>query len=81
MIKVKSGYYDEWKKLRGVANMVLRSGYLRKTGMLTTELENLFYGFLREVYSKYYNKEEKTYFIKTDIISLRKLFEQNKKTS
>ena len=81
MVKVKSGYYDEWKKLRGVANMVLRSGYLRKTGMLTNELENLFYGFLREVYSKYYNKEEKTYSIKTDIISLRKLFEQNKKTS
>ena len=81
MVKVKSGYYDEWKKLRGVANMVLRSGYLRKTGMLTNELENLFYGFLREVYSKYYNKEEKTYSIKTDIISLRKIFEQNKKTS
>lgn len=75
MVKVKSGYYDEWKKLRGVANMVLRSGYLRKTGVLTTELENLFYGFLREVYNKHYNKEEKAYNIKTDIISLRKLFE------
>ena len=71
MVKVKSGYYDEWKKLRGVANMVLKCGYLRRTGMLTNELENYFYGFLKEVYNKYYNKEEKIYPFKTDIISLR----------
>lgn len=78
MVKVKSGYYDEWKKLRGVANMVLKCGYLRRTGMLTNELENFFYGFLKEVYSKYYNKDEKSYPIKTDIISLRKMFEDSK---
>ena len=71
MVKVKSGYYDEWKKLRGVANMVLKCGYLRKTSMLTSDLENYFYGFLKNVYNKYYNKEEKTYPFKTDIISLR----------
>ena len=71
MVKVKSGYYDEWKKLRGVAHMVLKCGYLRKTGMLTNELENYFYGFLKEIYNKYYNKEEKAYPFKTDIISLR----------
>ena len=76
MVKVKSGYYDEWKKLRGVSNMVLKCGYLRRTGMLTNELENLFYGFLKEVYNKYYNKDEKTYPIKTDIISLREYFEE-----
>lgn len=71
MVKVKSGYYDEWKKLRGVANMVLKCGYLRKTSMLTSDLENYFYGFLKDIYNKYYNKEEKTYPFKTDIISLR----------
>lgn len=77
MVKVKSGYYDEWKKLHGVASMVLKCGYLRRTGMLTTELENYFYGFLRKTYNSYYNKEEKTYPIKTDIISLRKMFEKD----
>lgn len=78
MVKVKSGYYDEWKKLRGVSNMVLKCGYLRKTGMLTDELENYFYGFLKSVYNNYYKKDEKAYSIKTDIISLRKMFEANK---
>ena len=78
MVKVKSGYYDEWKKLRAVSNMVLKCGYLRRTGMLTTELENYFYGFLKELYIKYYNKDEKSYSVKTDIISLRKMFEASK---
>ena len=78
MVKVKSGYYDEWKKLRGVSNMVLKCGYLRKTGMLTDELENYFYGFLKSVYNNYYKKDEKAYSIKTDIISLRKMFEASK---
>ena len=77
MIEVKSGYYDEWKKLRAVASIVLKCGYLRKTGMLTTELGNYFYGFLRKTYNSYQNKEEKTYPIKTDIISLRKMFEKD----
>ena len=58
--------------------MVLKCGYLRRTGMLTTELENYFYGFLRDIYKNYYNKEEKTYPFKTDIISLRKMFEASK---
>lgn len=71
MVKVKTEYYNEWKKLRTVSTMVLKCGYLRKTGMLVNELENLFYGFLRKTYNNYYNKEEKTYPFKTDIISLR----------
>ena len=71
MVKVKTEYYNEWKKLRMVSTMVLKCGYLRKTSMLTSDLENYFYGFLKNVYNKYYNKEEKTYPFKTDIISLR----------
>lgn len=71
MIKVKTEYYNEWKKLRTVSTMVLKCGYLRRTGMLVNELENSFYGFLRRIYNNYYNKEEKTYPFKTDIVSLR----------
>lgn len=71
MVKVKTEYYNEWKKLRTVSTMVLKCGYLRRTGMLVNELENLFYGFLRKTYNNYYNKEEKIYPFKTDIISLR----------
>lgn len=76
MVKVKTEYYNEWKKLRTVSIMVLKCGYLRKTGMLLTELENYFYGFLRDLYKNYYNKEEKTYPFKIDIISLREYFEE-----
>lgn len=77
MVKVKTEYYNEWKKLRMVSVMVLKCGYLRKTGMLTSDLENYFYGFLKDIYSKYYNKEEKTYPFKTDIISLRDRYLSN----
>ena len=76
MVKAKSGYYDEWKKLRNVKDSVLKSGYLRKTSMLVNELENLFYGFLKDIYNKYYDKENKTYPFKTDIISLRNKYEE-----
>lgn len=71
MVKVKTEYYNEWKKLRMISTMFLKCGYLRRTGMLTSDLENYFYGFLKDIYNKYYNKEEKTYPFKTDIISLR----------
>lgn len=74
MVKVKTEYYNEWKKLRSVSTMVLKCGYLRRTGMLNSDLENYFYGFLRDLYKNYYNKEEKTYPFKIDIISLRKMF-------
>lgn len=74
MTKLKTQYYNNWKKLRGIADQTLRCGYITRTGMLTSCLENLFYGFCRNLYSKYCNKEDKSYPFKTDIISLRDMF-------
>ena len=74
MTKCKTAYYNLWKKMRGVADMTLRCGHINKTGMLTSSLENLFYGFCRELYNTDYNKDTKTYPYKTDIISIRDKF-------
>ena len=74
MTKCKTGYYNLWKKLRGVAQTTLRCGYINKTGMLTSSVENLFYGFCKKVYNIYYDKDTKEYPFKTDIISLRERF-------
>lgn len=74
MTKGKTGYYHLWKKLRGVADQTLRCGHINKTGMLTSSVENLFYGFCRELYNNDYNRETKSYPYKTDIISLRDRF-------
>lgn len=74
MTKCKTAYYNEWKKLRGVADQTLRCGYITRTGMLTSALENSFYGFCKDIYNNHYNKETKTYPFKTDIISLRGAF-------
>lgn len=78
MTKCKSAYYNLWKKLRGVKEITLRCGYITKTGMLTSSLENVFYGYCRELYNKYYDKDTKTYPFKTDIISLRNKFYEEK---
>ena len=74
MTKCKTGYYNLWKKMRGVAQTTLRCGYITKTGMLTSSIENLFYGFCRELYNNYYDRDTKEYPFKTDIISLRERF-------
>ena len=74
MTKCKTGYYNLWKKLRGVADQTLRCGYITKTGMLTSSLENTFYGFLKKLYANDYDKDSKSYPYKTDIISLRDKF-------
>ena len=77
MFKAKTGYYDLWKKLRGVATTTLRCGYITKTGMLTSYLENLFYAFCRDAYENDAVKtkgEAPTYPYPTDIISLREKF-------
>lgn len=74
MTKLKTGYYKLWKKLRGVAEITLRCGYITKTGMLTSSIENEFYGYCRSLYKNYYNKETKEYPFKIDIISLRDNF-------
>lgn len=72
--KCKSAYYNQWKKLRGVADQALRCGYITKTGMLINATENLFYGFCKQLHANYFDKETKTYPFKTDIISLREKF-------
>lgn len=74
MTKCKTGYYNLWKKMRGVAQQTLRSGYITKTGMLTSSAENIFYGYCKTLYNNDYNREEKTYPYSTDIISLRNKF-------
>lgn len=74
MTKCKTAYYNEWKKLRGVADQTLRCGYITKTGMLINSLENMFYGFCKNIFNTERNPETKTYSIKTDIISLREKF-------
>jgi len=74
MTKCKTSYYNLWKKMRGVAEQTLRCGYITKTGMLTSLLENMFYGFCKQLYNEDYNRESKSYPYKTDIISLRDKF-------
>lgn len=67
MVKIKSWYYSEWKKLRGVAQSVFRSGHYKWMGGLVTPLENQFYGFLQELH----NQENHP----THIIELRDMFQ------
>ena len=75
MVKMKTNYYNLWKHLRGVADSTLKRGYITKTGQLTTPLENKFYAFCKDLYNNYYDRDSKTYPFETDIISLRKGFE------
>jgi tRNA splicing ligase len=74
MVKVKSGYYQLWKKLRSVADQTLRCGYITRTGMLTSALENYFYGFCRECFNVDRDPVTKSYQYNTDIISMRERF-------
>lgn len=75
MTKCKTEYYNFWKHMRSVADQTLRCGYLIRTGSLQTETANYFYGFCRDLYKNYYDKETKSYHFKTDIISLREKFQ------
>lgn len=74
MTKCKTGFYNFWKKMRGVADQTLRCGYITKTGGLLTAEENYFYGFCKELYVKDKNGETKSYPYNTDIISLREKY-------
>lgn len=74
MVKQKTGYYNEWKKLRSVADKVLRCGFYPKSGFLSNQMENLFCGFLADLYNSHYDHETKSYPFPVDIISLRKRF-------
>ena len=76
MTKCKTEYYNKWKKLRGVADQALKSGYIRSTGSLQTAEENLFYGFCRDCFKNDRNEKTKEYSYKTDIISMRERFQK-----
>ena len=75
MTKCKTGYYNFWKHMRGVADSTLRCGNYRRTGSLLTIAENQFFGFCKKCYNVDRNKELKEYPYKTDIISMREYFQ------
>lgn len=75
MTKLKTGYYNKWKKLRKISQTVLKDGRLSKTSSLTDDIDNLFYGFCKKIHKAYYDKETKKIINHpTDIISLRDEF-------
>lgn len=77
MVKQKTKYYDEWKKLRSVADQALRCGSFPKPGSPSKTLkvfEEMFCAFLARLRGSYYDEETKSYPFPVDIISLRKRF-------
>lgn len=77
MTKCKAGYYNTWKKMRGVADQALKNGRISKPSILKSALENIFYGFCVQLYNEnniVSSDIVKKYNFKTDIISLRDKF-------
>ena len=77
MVKQKTKYYDEWKRLRSVADQALRCGLFPKPKTPSSplgKLEELFYEFLARLRGSCYNKVTRSYPFPVDIISLRKRF-------
>jgi len=74
MTKLKTGYYNFWKHMRGVADQTLRCGNYGRTGALQSAQANYFYGFCRQLFRNDRDKETKSYPYKTDIISLREKY-------
>ena len=77
MTKCKTGYYNFWKFMRGVADITLKCGHYRRTGALQTPISNNFYGFCKKCFDNDRRAETKDYPYKTDIISLRDKFLSN----
>ncbi len=73
MTKIKLSYYQFWKHMRAVARETLRYGYIRKTGALTDETSNMFYGFCRNLYNEAGSPVMRD-LIPRDIVYLRKRF-------
>ena len=74
MTKCKTGYYNFWKFMRGVADATLRAGYYGRTGALQSAQANYFYGFCRDLFRNDRNPETKEYPYPIDIISLREKY-------
>ena len=79
MVKIKLQYYNFWKFMRGIAHEVLRSGYFRRTGSLTTPEANMFYSFCQKLYNDAATREQRD-LIPRDIIYLRNEFYKYMKT-
>lgn len=76
MTKLKLHYYKFWKRLRGVAQSVLKYGNYKYTGSLLTPIENEFFGWCKSLFNTLSSEErdelrDKSY---TNICSLRKMF-------
>lgn len=53
MVKLKLHYYKYWKMLRGVTKQYIKTGQLRKTGMLYNAEANHYFGYLKLVRDDY----------------------------
>lgn len=76
MTKLKLYYYKFWKRLRSVAQSVLKFGNYKYTGSLLTPLENEFFGWCKSLFNTLSSEErnelrDNSY---TNICSLRKMF-------
>jgi len=76
MIKMKLHYYKFWKRLRGVAQSVIKHGHYKYMGSLLTPLENEFFGWCKNLYQTLSAEDrrelaDKSY---TNIVHLRKTF-------
>ena len=78
MTKLKLAYYTQWKHLRQLTQVVLKHGACKqKKTKQANELEQAFYQWLQqEVFTK--RRKDGTYPFATDIISLRRFFEQGR---
>lgn len=76
MVKAKLFYYKYWKSLRHVAHITLKSGYIRRTGMLTDATQNEFYAFCQKLYKE--NTREQLELIPRNMVWLRNEFYKNK---
>lgn len=78
MTKIKLHYYKFWKRLRSVAQSVLKYGSYKYTGSLLTPLENEFYGWCKMLYSTLSTEEKEDIREKshTNVCLLRKMFYQ-----
>lgn len=76
MVKLKLHYYKMWKRLRNVAQSMIKTGHYKYTGSLLTPIENDFYGWCKMLFQTL-SKEERRVVAgnaDTDIVSLRKQF-------
>lgn len=76
MVKMKLHYYKFWKRLRGVAQSVIKHGHYKYMGSLLTPFENEFFGWCKNLYQTLSSEDrrelaDKSY---TNIVHLRKTF-------